>query len=1066
MVKKLKPPSKPKASKPLVGSDSSSQVDEMSVEELLTVTGRLCADNQNEQAIALYRSWLEKTKSSIAYAIHFNLATLLGKQLDRVGAEAEYRRALELNPSFVQAHLNLGTLLEQTGRSDDALAQWQRILDVLSPDAADTREFLALAMNNLGRLLEIRKQLPQAEAMLKRSLTLKADQPDVLYHWVHLRQKQCAWPIYQPFNGITKDDMVKATSALAMLSETNDPELQLETSRRFVERKVISAVPRLSNDQGYAHKKLRVGYLSSDFCLHAISILTVELFELHDRSKFEVYGFSWSREDGSPMRARVVKALDNYVAIGAMSDEDAAKCIHSHEIDILVDLQGLTAGTRPNILAYRPAPVQITYLGFVGPTALPSIDYVIADRFVLPEELQPFFTEKPLYMPHSYQVNDRKRVIGPKPTRAQCNLPDDAFVFCAFNNSFKFSPEVFGAWMRILTRVPGSVLWVVADGPEVRSNLTAAAQAHGVASERLVFAERVLPADYLARYQVADLFLDTMPYNAGTTASDALWAGLPLLTYAGRTFASRMAGSLLLAVDLPELITTSLIDYEEKAVSLANDPERVESMKRQLVENRLTCPLFDTPQFVRDLEDRFQSIAKTPSKHKTRLAVYTVLVGEKEALNNPLHYLGPDASTDIDIDFFCFSDNEALTSPTWKIRHFQHPMVPPEKMSRLPKSQPHKFFPDYEYSLYIDNTVVFKRLPQEADITNAVFRGFRHPWRSSPLDEADIVVKGGLDSADVVASQIGFYARHTPLKSIDRLTAGTVLLRKHHHPSVQKFGELWWEQILLFSKRDQISLDLCAQTAGCPVDYFDGDKVANDLFVWPALPNGRRITASFDADRYAWEHRSNPGAARQPRVHFLAHGGDGAKYEKRVPWFRYACDRAESSFGDLVPPRRGLADVVDGLLSGMGAQPGKILLVGIHSGEHYSAMPEELVSAKAAIGQFFRFLAQPQVSVAMVEEGQVGEAAPFQAADGQTGFELVLVFGLSGQWHHNAFSKFLPLLASKGTLLVEFGSSLMVESIREMRDVVTANASLDVFHGRHISSSLLIPSSVFVLRLE
>lgn len=589
------------------------------LEELISEANRLAEFGATDQAIDLYKGWLSHSNSPVAYAAHFNLGILLSNQQDRTGAEHAYRAAITLHPSFSQAHLNLGTQLELQGRYDEALAQWGCVLDRVAPDSAENRGFLVLALNNLGRLLEIRKRYSEAESMLKRSLTLSPDQSDVLYHLVHLRQKQCEWPVYQSFNGITVDDMLSATSPLAMLSETNDPELQLKASRRFVEKKVLTGVSPLSDESGYTHDKLRIGYLSSDFCSHAVSILTVELFELHNRSTVDVYGFSWSREDGTPLRARVVKALNNYVPIDTMSDEEAAKCIRSHEIDVLIDLQGLTLGTRPDILSYRPAPVQVTYLGYVGPTALPSIDYVIADRFVLPEELRPFFTEKPLYMPHSYQVNDRKREIGPKPTRAQCNLPEDAFVFCAFNNNYKFSPAVFGAWMRILVRIPDSVLWVVTDSPEVRSNLQATAEKQGVSPLRLVFAERVAPPEYLARYQVADLFLDTMPFNAGTTASDALWAGLPVLTYSGRTFASRMAGSLLLAVDLPELITYSLSDYEEKAVELASHRGRVEAMKQQLITNRLTCPLFDTPQFVEDFEALLLTVAKgskVPSTEK------------------------------------------------------------------------------------------------------------------------------------------------------------------------------------------------------------------------------------------------------------------------------------------------------------------------------------------------------------------------------------------------------------------------------------------------------------------
>jgi predicted O-linked N-acetylglucosamine transferase (SPINDLY family)/glycosyltransferase involved in cell wall biosynthesis len=578
--------------------------------ELFQAAQRLTESGQSELAIDLYRNWLKHTASPLAYAANFNLAVLLSDGGDLAGAEAAYRAALAGNARFSEAHLNLGTLLERLKRPEEALACWREVLNYLNPAAPADKGHYLQALNNLGRLLEIRKDLPAAEDMLTRSLKVEPDQKHVITHWVHLRQKQCKWPVYSSSAcGIAEDKLMAATSALAMLSASGDPAQQLAASRRFVEEKVMRDAPRLSGPHGYNHERLRIGYLSSDFCSHAVSILTAELYGLHERSKVEVFGFCWSHEDGSPLRARVIAGMDQHIRIGTLSDEDAARLIRSHEIDILVDLHGLTLGARPNILAYRPAPVQITWLGLPGPTGMPEIDYVISDPFVLPPELEPFFTEKPLHMPRTFQINDRQRIIGPRPTRSACALPEDAFVFCAFNNNFKFNPEMFDSWMRILKRVPDSVLWIVADSMEVRTNLSRQAELAGVNRERLLFAERVAPADYLARYQAADLFLDTSPFNGGTTASDALWAGLPVLTCTGRTFSARMAGSLLNAVDLPELITYDLRDYEEKAVSLAHERAHVEALKRQLIDKRMSCALFDSVQFVRDLEERYAKVA-------------------------------------------------------------------------------------------------------------------------------------------------------------------------------------------------------------------------------------------------------------------------------------------------------------------------------------------------------------------------------------------------------------------------------------------------------------------------
>ncbi|GJJ05286.1 hypothetical protein RugamoR64_58240 [Duganella rhizosphaerae] len=582
----------------------------LSIADLFSAAGVLQESGQLPAAVALYRTWIAHTPSPLAYAACFNLAVVLSGAGDDDAAEALLRQAVALNPDFVEGRLNLGSLLERRGRPDDALAMWNAILsDPIQPDIQTTPALYTQTLNNLGRLLEIRKRYPEAEARLAQSLRVNPKQADVMTHWVHLRQKQCAWPVYSGLD-IPVATMMDGTSALAMLSASADPAQQLAAARRFVKDKVKADVAPLTGAHGYHHDRLRIGYLSSDFCSHAVSILTAELYELHDRSKFDIYAFSWSREDGSPIRARVVKAMDHYLRIDHLSDEQAARAIRAHEIDILIDLHGLTLGARPNILAYRPAPVQLTYLGFPGSTGLPGIDYVLADEFLITPEMTRDFSEQPLYLPDTFQINDRQRLIAPKPTRASVNLPEDAFVFCSFNNNFKFTPEVFAVWMNILNRVPGSVLWLVADYPEVRENLWRYAEQAGVARTRLIFNSRAMPADYLARYQLADLFLDTYPFNAGTTASDALWAGLPLLTCAGQTFSSRMAGSLLRAVDLPELITFNFADYEEKAVALANDPQRVAAMKRQLHDHRNTCALFDSPRFVRNMEAVLQQIAK------------------------------------------------------------------------------------------------------------------------------------------------------------------------------------------------------------------------------------------------------------------------------------------------------------------------------------------------------------------------------------------------------------------------------------------------------------------------
>ena len=569
---------------------------------LLETTSALERQQQAPLAAVLYQTWVSRTASPYVHAAYFNLGAVLGNAGDLAGAEEAYRAAIKLAPTFLQPRLNLGSLLERAGKPDQAIAEWRWVEQNATLAPPENKALVLMAVNNLGRLLELQKQFYEALYFLTKSLTIEPDQDEVLHHWVYLRQKQCAWPIYAKVPRVSQAAMERGTSALAMISISDDPAAQLAAAKRYVEKKVVSDVPKLASTTGYGHKKIRIGYCSSDFSLHPVSMLTVELFELHDRERFEVYGYCWSPEDGSALRSRVMAAMDHFTRINSMSDLEAAQKIRADEIDILVDLQGQTAGARANMLAYRPAPLQITYLGQPATTGLPSIDYVIADRFLIPEESAQYYTEKPLYMPDVYQVSDRKRVAGPKPSRESCGLPASGFVFCSFNNNYKLTPAMFDVWTSILRRVPGSVLWLLADNPWAEDNLRLEAQARGIDLSRLVFAGRVSPENYLARYLIADLFLDSFPFNAGTTANDALFMGLPVLTCSGRSFASRMAGALLTAAKCTELITTDLESYEEKAVNLALHPDEVDRLKKHLAAIRLDGVLFDSTKFVRTLE--------------------------------------------------------------------------------------------------------------------------------------------------------------------------------------------------------------------------------------------------------------------------------------------------------------------------------------------------------------------------------------------------------------------------------------------------------------------------------
>ncbi|MBB1073353.1 methyltransferase domain-containing protein [Rhodoferax sp. 4810] len=580
---------------------------ELTIPQLFQLADQLKANRKNEEVVALYRAWLAVNSVTTAYAVWFNLGVELGHLKRHEEAIEAYRAAIFCYPDFLPARFNIGAQLEQLGRTNEALATWRAIL-TLPPELLDTDPALhQLTLNNLGRLLEIEREYPASEAILAESLQRDSNQPHVLQHWLHLRQKQCAWPICIPLADLTPLQMWQAASTLSTLALTDDPEWQLEGTQRFIANKVTLIDMPLTNVRDYAHPRLRLGYLSSDFCLHPVALLMAELFELHDRDRFELYGFCWSREDGSAMRRRIIHAMDHFIRIGDMDDARAAQCIRDQEIDILIDLHGLTSGARPNVLAYRPAPVQITYLGLPGTSGHPELDYVIADNYLIPPEEINYYSERPLYMPHCFQVCDRQREVAPPQQRAECQLPTDAFVFCCFNNNYKITPELFAVWMRILHHVPHAVLWLLADNPQAQVNMKTAAEQAGITPERLIFTTRVAPPVYLARYALADVFLDTFPFNGGTTANDALWMGLPLLTLSGRSFASRMAGSLLTTLGLAELITTSLDEYEERAVYLANTPDYCATLRQHLQTRRDHSRPFDMPQQARDLETLYLS---------------------------------------------------------------------------------------------------------------------------------------------------------------------------------------------------------------------------------------------------------------------------------------------------------------------------------------------------------------------------------------------------------------------------------------------------------------------------
>ncbi|HEX3484632.1 MAG TPA: tetratricopeptide repeat protein [Micropepsaceae bacterium] len=534
-------------------------------------------------------------------------AALFGKgnALAKLGRFADalpfYDRAIQHDPANFELFSNRGIAFMQLRRHEDALAAYTRALE-LKPGDAD-------ALYGRGSaLLELNRQ-DDAIASFQQLLQQHPDYPYALGMLVHAQKTACDWreesAIRMMIEAIGKDQRV--TTPLVLLAVSDSAPLKLHCAQTVIRHKFRPTQQRLWRGDIYRHERIRIGYLSADFRNHAVSILMAGVFEHHDAARFETVAFSYGPDDGSAMRARLTKSFHRFIDVRSHSDAEAAKLIRDMEIDMLVDLTGLTASARPLILAARPAPVQVNYLGFAGSMGADYVDYILADRTVIPDGQHGFYAEKVVYLPHCYMPHDsQRRVALTIPSRRELGLPDAGFVFASFNNAYKFSPAMFDIWMRLLREIEGSVLWLSTPNAAAQRNLKREAEARGVAANAIVFAP-YLPAgdDHLARLGAADLFLDTLPYNAHTTASDALWAGLPVLTCEGNSFASRVAASLLRACDMPELIADTLESYESKALAVARNPNALAELKTKLRRNRDDCALFDTLRFTRNLENAY-----------------------------------------------------------------------------------------------------------------------------------------------------------------------------------------------------------------------------------------------------------------------------------------------------------------------------------------------------------------------------------------------------------------------------------------------------------------------------
>ncbi len=632
-------------------------------------------------AVALFSEVLLLEPRNVA--AHSNQGNALRALLQPAAAVASYDKALEIQPHHAPTHNSRGKALFELHRYEDALASHERAI-ALQPDYAPAhfdrgRSLVELmryeaAISSLDRAIALgfdhagawyvrgnalysRERFQEAVASYDRAIALQPDDAGARHNRgnalcmlgqyesaiasydaaialdpgikstpgerLHARMQIADWRDFAPEVArlaarIERNEA--ASNPFTLLAWCDSPPLQKLAARNWVRDKcppndALSAPPARAR-----RDRIRVGYFSADFREHATSSLTAGLFETHDRSRLELTAFAFGAVTRDEMRQRVAAAFDRFLEVGLQSDYDIARLARSLEIDIAVDLGGFTRGSRPRIFALRAAPLQVGYLGYLGTMSADYMDYLIADDTIIPEALRPHYAEKIVYLP-SYQVNDRKRRIAPRRfTRQELGLPPQGFVFCCVNSTYKLTPATFDGWMRILTAVPGSALYLLGGSAALEGNLRREAQARAVAADRIIFGARLPAAEYLARYRTADLFLDTLPYNAGTTASDALWAGLPVLTCMGATFAGRVGASLLRAVGLPQLIASTPQQYERLAIELATDPPRLAAIRAKLAAGLQTAPLFDTAASARHLEAAYAAmyeryLAGLPPEH-------------------------------------------------------------------------------------------------------------------------------------------------------------------------------------------------------------------------------------------------------------------------------------------------------------------------------------------------------------------------------------------------------------------------------------------------------------------
>lgn len=644
-------PVAPVSASPLADVFDRARRQEVSLGDVMKLAESLLAAGLKAQVCELYKTWIAfNDKNPLVHLAAFNYSVVLRELGDVAGCIQVLRGCLAKDPKFGPAHINLGRALEDSGLLDQAVLQWKEYSELVGEVTPDALSHRLMALQHSGRVLEGAARLEGAETMLWQAIELQPMKPEAAQHWISIRQHLCKWPVLTPSHHVSMRQLLDSISPLPLGCYSDDPFFQLAKGYRYykslVGRPDVSqltpSVPKKKTGTG---QKLRIGYVSSDLRQHAVGFALSEVFELHDKQNVEVYAYYCGEaRQGDAVQERFKASVDCWRDITALDDLGAARQIQADEIDVLIDVNGYTKSARTRIFSYRPAPVIINFCGYPGSMATPFHQYIISDNYIIPPENELYYTEKVLRIPCDQPI-DRKRPVAVTPTREEAGLPEDAFVYVCFNGMQKITEACFTRWLAILSATSGSVLWLLSGDESANERLRQRAMAAGVDASRLIFAPKVPNHVHLARIALGDLFLDTFPYGAHSTAADAIGVGLPVLTVPGKSFPSRFCASIVSAAGIPEMICETADQYVAQAIAFANDRAGLAAVRESLAKQRETCDLRDMPALARRLEELYWQVqgeaerGETPVPDLRNLDVYYEIGAE-------LIQMGPEFETE------------------------------------------------------------------------------------------------------------------------------------------------------------------------------------------------------------------------------------------------------------------------------------------------------------------------------------------------------------------------------------------------------------------------------------